>query len=185
MPVFVSLLRGINVGGNKKIAMANLRAVYESVGLAGAQTLLQSGNVVFWTDEDTTALAGRIEAAIEARFGFHAAVILRTQAELNEIINGHTFSAGKLAEPNKIAVAFLAEAPSVAALNTLNEAHDGPEIIHSRGRELYIYYAEGMGRSKLTNNLIEKRLNTTSTVRNWNTINRLHALAASFDAPGE
>jgi uncharacterized protein (DUF1697 family) len=186
MPVFISLLRGINVGGNKKIAMAELRAVYESLGLAGARTLLQSGNIIFRADgegETLAMLTGRIENAIEAHFGFHVAVIMRTRDDLDGIITEQPFSAGQLAEPSKIAVAFLAETPTAAALVALNEDHDGPEIIHSQGRELYIYYTEGMGRSKLTNNFIENRLNTTSTVRNWNTINKLHALALSFDTP--
>jgi uncharacterized protein (DUF1697 family) len=183
MSVFISLLRGINVGGNKKIAMADLRDLYESLGLAGARTLLQSGNVVFRADGESAALTGRIEAAIEARFGFHVAVLMRTRDDLDGIITEQPFSAGQLAEPSKVAVAFLAETPNAAALATLNEDHDGPEIIHSQGQELYIYYTEGMGRSKLTNNFIENRLNTTSTVRNWNTINKLQALALSFDTP--
>jgi uncharacterized protein (DUF1697 family) len=161
MPVFISLLRGINVGGNKKIAMAELRAVYESLGLAGARTLLQSGNVVFRADgegETLAMLTGRIENAIEARFGFHVAVIMRTRDDLDGIITEQPFSAGQLAEPSKIAVAFLAETPTAAALNTLNEDHDGPEIIHSQGRGAVHLLHRGNGALEADQQLHRKSL---------------------------
>lgn len=182
MTTFIAFLRGINVGGNKKINMADLRALFESLGFPHAQTLLQSGNVVFTADEsDQSDLSGRIEVGIQERFGFESKVIIRAGDELLGIIAAHPFNADQLTEPGKIAVVFLADAPDSAALDDLRAAHTGPETIHANGRELYIFYTEGMGRSKLTNNLIEKRLNVTGTTRNWNTVNKLAALAEPDD----
>jgi uncharacterized protein (DUF1697 family) len=176
MPVTISLLRGINVGGNKKIRMAELKALYESLGFAHVQTLLQSGNVVFATDSDPVLLAGQLEAAILATFGFESKIILRTCAELRAITEQHPYTAGQLAEPSKALVTFLAEAPDDTAIHTLLNDHQGPEALHVIGREAFAFYTDGAGRSKLTNVFIEKRLRTTGTARNWNTILKLRDL---------
>jgi uncharacterized protein (DUF1697 family) len=178
MPVYISLLRGINVGGNKKIQMAELKTLYQSLGFGQAQTLLQSGNVVFTAESpDPDALAARIEAAVEARFGFQSLIILRTPAQLRAVFERHPFTADQLADPGKILVMFLQNAPDAQAVESLRQAHTGPEIIHPGGQELYIYYTDGMGRSKLDNGFIERRLKTTGTGRNWNTVSKLLALA--------
>jgi uncharacterized protein (DUF1697 family) len=178
MAVYISLLRGINVGGNKRIKMADLKVLYEVLGFSGAQTLLQSGNVVF---ESATAepeqIAAQIEAGIVQRYGFESKIIIRTCDQLRAVVENHPFSADQLAEPSKILLTFLQREPESAAVQNLIEAHTGSEMIYSNGRELYLYYPDGMGRSKLDNGLIERRLKVVGTGRNWNTVNKLLALA--------
>lgn len=185
MTVMITLLRGINVGGNKKITMAALSHLYESLGYPGAQTLLQSGNVVFRTDEaDEAQIAHRIEAGIEQTFGFGVRILIRRYDTFSKAMAAHPYREDQLAEPAKILVTFLEMAPTAAALQELGAAHRGPEEWTLQGRELFLYYPDGMGRSRLDNNLIERRLGVTGTGRNWNTVNRLLALAGSLKEGG-
>lgn len=182
MPIFISLLRGINVGGNKKINMAELRRLYESLGLRGAQTLLQTGNVGFETDiTDRAILAAHIEKGIEDAYGFHSDIIIRTVDELLAAIDAHPFSEDQLANPQKIALMFLLDEPEQDAIDKLKSNYSGPEEMVFNGKEAYLYYPDGMGRSKLTNTLIEKTLKTSGTMRNWNTTNKLRTLAEEFE----
>src|ERR1700683_4158985 len=105
MGVVISMLRGVNVGGKHKIKMEALRALYESLGLRGAQTLLQSGNVVFRTElKDLVALTKKIESAIERKFGFHSDVFLRTSAELRYVIGRNPFSKRAGVDASKLLV---------------------------------------------------------------------------------
>ncbi len=183
MPIYLSLLRGINVGGNKSIKMADLQRLYESLGFTGAQTLLQSGNVVFQTGQtDAAHIVRQLEARIEQTFGFPSSVILRTRDQWQTIIERLPFSAAQMAEPGKILVMCLRDEPTAAAFAELQAAYSGPEVLHLSGAELYIYYAEGMGRSKLTHVLLEKKLKTIGTGRNWNTVQKLLALAETMGA---
>ena len=183
MAVYISLIRGINVGGHKIIKMAALRALYDSMGLAGAQTLLQSGNVVFSADNpDPADLARQIKAGIEKSFGFPADVILRTAGEWEAVIRRNPFRKEAEIAPSKTAVMFLSGPPGTAAQESLENAHSGPEKIHFAGQELYLYYPDGMGRSKLTNVFIERHLGLTGTARNWNTVMKLAHMADGFSA---
>lgn len=181
MPVYISLLRGINVGGNKRIKMAELQAVYESLGLTRVRTLLQSGNAVFAAaQDDADALGQRIEAAIIEHFDFEARVVMRTPAQLAAVIADSPFSADQRASPDKILVMFLLAAPEPVRFAALTAGYSGPEQLTLKGRELFVYFAEGVGRSKLSGNGIEKALKCVGTMRNWNTILKLHELARSF-----
>lgn len=178
MTVFISLLRGVNVGGNKRIKMEALRALYEQLGLSGAQALLQSGNVVFKSDQtDRERLTRQIETGIEQTFGFHSKTILRSVDELNDVIAHNPYRAEGEAEPSKLLVMFLGGAPDPAGVDSILQAHRGPEKFEMSGQEIYVYYPDGMGRSTLDRTLNEKRLKTLATARNWNTILRLSALA--------
>lgn len=177
MVVAVSLLRGINVGGHNKIRMADLRELYASLGFRNTRTLLQSGNAVFETAESDIALVGRqIEAGIRRAFDLEIRVIMRSAAEFDAIFLRHPFSAEQLEEARKVAVVFLSDAPTADALNELRASNTGPEIIQADGRELYIFYTEGMARSKLDNKRIERHLRLDSTARNWNTCLKLRQL---------
>src|SRR5258707_10026031 len=112
MPVIVSMLRGVNVGGNHKVKMEALRALYESLGFTGVQTYIQSGNVVFRTRATGLAALGKkIEDGIEGAFGFRPAVILRTAEELRAAIAGCPFAAREGMEPGKLLVTFLSGVP--------------------------------------------------------------------------
>jgi uncharacterized protein (DUF1697 family) len=182
MTVYVCLLRGINVGGNKRMKMHDLRAMLDSLGIPDAQTILQSGNVVFRSDEsDAAKLAAKIEAGIHDKFGFDSRIILRTAAEFRQVMTAHPFSADQLTDEAKLLVMFLEESPQSETIATLMETHSGPEVMHIIGHEAFIFYPDGMGRSKLTNNLIEKHLKVAGTGRNWKTVNKLNDLAAEFE----
>lgn len=170
MTFALSLLRGINVGGRKKIKMADLREVYASLGFRNARTILQTGNVVFETDEADLA---RLEAGISAAFGFDVPVIMRSPAAFKTIFQRHPFTEAQLDEPRKIAVVFLADAPRPIAVEDLRERNPGREFIGADGSELFIFYTDGQARSKLDNSRIERALGLPSTARNWNTCKRL------------
>lgn len=178
MTIAVSLLRGINVGGRNMVRMEALREIHESLGCEKVRTYVQSGNVVFCAGKrDHSALAGRIADAIERGHGFRPDVVLRTASELRDAIAGNPFGGRSGIEPGKLLVMFLTDRPAGGAIEKLAAAYQGPEEFHLRGRELYIYYPDGQGRSKLTIALIEKTLKTTGTGRNWNTVTKLLAMA--------
>ena len=175
MTVFIALFRAINVGGNRLVKMEALRALHESLGLRGVRSYIQSGNVVFSSDEtDTTRLQKQLEGAFEERFGFHSDVLLRTSAELLEIIQNNPFGNQPDKKREFTVVMFLAKAPDGIAPYALLKQHSGPEEVFIIGKQAYIYYTYGQGRSTLTGNVLEKKLNTVGTARNWNTILQLY-----------
>jgi uncharacterized protein (DUF1697 family) len=183
MPVFVSMLRGVNVGGHCKIAMEALRALYDSLGLRDAQTYIQSGNVVFRAKErESTHLAERIGDGIFRRFGFRPGVVVRTCSELRNAISKNPFPAQAAAEPNKLLVTFLSGDPDAEARDRALKIDVGPEELRIDGRELYIYFPNGQGRSKLSLPLVEKTIKTTGTGRNWNTVIKLLDMAETLEA---
>jgi uncharacterized protein (DUF1697 family) len=176
MTIYVSLFRSINVGG-RTVRMNELKDLYESLGFKDVITYIQSGNVICTDhDADEAQLTKQIEDSFAQKFGFHAKVIVRTPAELQETIANNPFQNQPTKESNRIAVLFLAIRPESSALEDLRKSYLGPEEFYLIGQELYIYYPEGQGRSKLTLTLIERKLKTTGTVRNWNTVLQLHKL---------
>jgi uncharacterized protein (DUF1697 family) len=182
MAVIISLLRGVNVGGHNLVKMDALRALYESLKLRGAQTYVQSGNVVFRTDErDLVRLARRIEDGIERRFGFRPDAIVRTTAELRDAIARNPFASRRGIEPGKLLVTFLSGDPNPEARAEVLRIKTDPEELKISGRELYIYYPDGMGRSKLSWMAIVKALKTTGTGRNWNSVVKLLEIAEKLE----
>lgn len=178
MSTFVSLFRGINVGGKRIVPMKELKELYESLGFKDVVTYIQSGNVVCSSDDTDMALVSqRIEESFVAKFGFHSNVIVRTTAELQAIIECNPFQGQPTQEANRQLVLFLALQPASTALEGIHQAYSGPEELYLIGRELYIYYPNGVGRSKLTLTLLEKKLKTAGTGRNWNTVLQLHKLS--------
>lgn len=177
MTTFVSLFRAINVGGNRKVEMDELKAVHEALGLRKVLSYIQSGNVVFTSDDaDPIQIQRQIEESFEQQFGFRADVIIRTADELRTIIERNPFQGQQDKEPKWVAVMFLATQPDSEAQETILKTYVGPEEMFFNGKELYLYYPDGMGRSKLTNNYLEKKLKTVGTARNWNTVLRLQEM---------
>ena len=177
MTAFVSLLRGINVGGHHKIRMDELKDLHESLGFKDVLPYIQSGNVVFTSDEaDLARLRGQIEEGFEKKFGFHVEVIVRTSAELREIVDNNPFQNQQSKESKWVVVMFLAAHPDETAQQDLLKTYGGPEELFISGKEVYIYYPNGIGRSKLSHSLLEKKLKTFGTARNWNTILQLQKL---------
>ena len=174
MPTIIALLRGINVGGHKKIKMADLRELFTALGLRRVTTVLQSGNAVFATDEtDLAQLQKRLEAGIRERFGFEARVMLRAAGDFKAALARHPFTAAQLDRGSHAMIVFLSAEPAPAAIEALRANNPGREMIRSAGNALYIFYTDGAARSKLDNKRIERALNVVSSARNWNTCQRL------------
>ena len=174
MASYVSLFRAINVGGNNQVKMAALKAIHEALGFSNVTTYLQTGNVVFEYDEaDPTQLAGQISNAFEQQFGFHSEVMVRSAAQIKLLFNHNPFLQQPEKEAKWIVVMFLAGCPESQVWQAFLESYAGPEELFSSDQELYIYYTNGIGRSKLSNALIEKKLKVLGTGRNWNTVTKL------------
>jgi uncharacterized protein (DUF1697 family) len=181
MAAIISLLRAVNVAGHNMVKMDALRGLYESLGLRGAQTYLQSGNVVFKTDVKNLArVQKKIEDGIEQAFGFRTSVMLRTSYELKDIIRRNPFAKRSGIEPNKLLVSFLAGRPGPECHEKIAQIKVGPEELRLDGCELYIYYADGMGKTKLTPAMLERALKVPGTARNWNTVTKLLEMAENL-----
>jgi uncharacterized protein (DUF1697 family) len=182
MTVAVSLLRAINVGGNNMVSMETLRKLHEELGLKDVKTYVQSGNVVFRAKfRDVKALERKLEDALERRHGFRPPVLIRTAEELRDAVARNPFAGRKGIEPAKLHIVFLAGLPASGAAERIRAIKVGPEEAHLSGRELYVYYPDGAGRSKFTAALIDKSLSTTGTARNWNTVTKLLEMAEALD----
>ena len=185
MPVLVSLLRGINVGGHNQLKMDTLRDLYQSLGFERVQSYVQSGNVLFWTkDKDVPAIASHIRQAIEKSAGFGPEIILRTRAEMETVVACNPFQGRDDISPSKLLVTFFAHKPSAEAIATVNEMNLPPEEFKMLGRELYVYFPEGAGRSKFPAVRIGKILNVPGTARNWNTVLKLVEMAKNSELAG-
>lgn len=183
MPVIICLLRGVNVGGHNQIKMDVLRALCVSLKFRDPQTYVQSGNVVFHSDEkDLAKLSCKIADSIERKCGFRPSVILRTAAEMHAVVARNPFAKRSGIEPGKLLVTFLAQKPTREAANALLQLKVSPEELHLIGSELYIYFPVGAGKSKLNWSNLDKILKTTGTARNWNTVTKLLEMAESLEA---
>ena len=182
MPVLISMLRGVNLGPHNRIKMDALRAVYSSLRFEDPRTYVQSGNVIFKTKEKNSAqLARKIQVAIQKACGCSPEVILRTADEMRKAIAATPFADRPNLEPGKILVTFLAAEPPRDAEATLAKFKDYPEELHLKGRELYIYFPNGAGRSKLPWSSVEKLLGVTGTARNWNSVTNMLKMAEELE----
>jgi uncharacterized protein (DUF1697 family) len=183
MHVVISMLRGVNVGGHNRIKMEALRTLYESLGLLDVQTYVQSGNVVFRTKErNLAALAKKIEDGIQRGFGFRPGAVLRTPPELRDAIAKNPFSTRQGIDPSKLLVTFLSAAPDAEARGNALAIKTFPEELRIDGREVYIYFPNGMARPKMSWPRIEKALKTWGTGRNWTTVTKLLEIAEGLEA---
>jgi uncharacterized protein (DUF1697 family) len=174
---YVALLRGINVGGAMKLSMPDLRALLESLGYSDVSTYIQSGNAIFTSPHDDSALIGReIEEGIAGELGLSVRVLIRTPAELAAIIEANPFPAAR-AVPTSLHVSFLSSQPDDQRLAAIDPTRFAPDQFRLGDRVIYLHYPQGSGRSKLTNDLLERRLGVTATARNWNTVTKLLVLA--------
>jgi len=169
MTVWVALLRGINVGGHRRVLMADLRAVLERAGHAAVTTYLQSGNVVLTTGEtEEQRLQAVLEDAIEAHFGFAVRVLVRSGAEIEQIADASPF--GRDADPRRVGVVFLSAAP---ARGSALDPAQAPDQFVVEGREIHIHCPDGFGRTPLTNASFERALGLDATTRNLKTVRAL------------
>jgi uncharacterized protein (DUF1697 family) len=174
----IALLRGVNVGGKKAVPMAALRALAAEIGLGDPLTLLQSGNLVFKADAAPAELEARLQAETHRRLGLDIDFMVRTVAEWDAILAVNPYPEAAERDPSHLLVMALKGAPDAAAVEALGAAIPGRERLAAHRRELYIVYPDGIGASKLTGALIERRLGLRGTARNWNTALKLAALAA-------
>jgi uncharacterized protein (DUF1697 family) len=170
---YVALLRGINVSGQKKILMRELRDLCESIGLDEVATYVQSGNVVFNHSEDDVSLVAAIEDAIRIRFGFEVPVIVRSKRELTNVASSNPFLAEDGIDERHLCVIFLADEPSPARLDAIEVPGPPGDRFAGVGRHIYLHCPAGFARTKLSNNFFEKKLGLPATTRNWRTVNAL------------
>ncbi|TPQ23884.1 DUF1697 domain-containing protein [Streptomyces sporangiiformans] len=175
MTTYAALLRGINVGGSKKVPMADLRTLLESLGHSGVRTYLQSGNATFTSDHgDEESLAAELSEALEKRFGFRVDVVVRDHAYLQAVLDACPFPAAEL-EAKQLHVTYFSAPVGPERFASVDQAAFLPEEFRLGDRCLYLYAPEGLGRSKLAEILSKPRLvkDIIATSRNWNTVVKL------------
>jgi uncharacterized protein (DUF1697 family) len=178
MRTYISMLRGINVSGHNMMKMSDLQKAFEGLGFEQVKTYIQSGNVVFQAPKiSPEEISKKMEDKINRDFGFLVPVISRTPEEFDGTIRNNPFLREKGVDSAKLHVTFLSEAPADACLKKLAALPAHPDQFRSVGREIYLYCPEGYGRTKLSNNAIEKVLTIRATTRNWRTVNKLYEMA--------
>lgn len=175
MPAFVALIRGINVGRAKQVPMEDLRSAVEAAGFEDVRTVLRSGNVLLRGTGSESDIAGRVEQAIAARLRVDARVIVRTLDELAAIVQANPIPEAA-ADGARLHVMFLERAPSRDELDRIGHAASGDDVLRPVGREIYVWYRNGMAGSDTAGRLATL-VKTGNTDRNWNTLRRLLALA--------
>ena len=182
MQTYISILRGINVSGKKKIKMNELKAVYESLDLENVRSYIQSGNVIFNDQNpDQSNLSAAIGKKLAEVFGFPVTVLIRDRDTFQRIINRNPFLAERAVDTRALLVTLLSQAPSQAALAGIEPAiDDGDQYRFSDSQEeVYLFCPDGYGRTRLSNSFFEKKLGVVATTRNWNTVNKLYEIASA------
>ncbi len=173
---YLALLRGVNVGGANKLPMNELRDLFVAAGCRDVRTYIQSGNVIFTADPRVVAsLPGVVTAHIAERFGYRVPLVVRTAAQIGDVVRHNPFVA-EGAAVETLHVVFLADRPPARAVAALDPDRSPPDTFVVRGQEIYLRLPHGMARTKLTNAYFDATLATTSTARNWRTVTALHAL---------
>ena len=170
----IALLRGINVGGHRKLPMAELRELAQELGLGSVQTYVASGNLVFESDQAPAALEAKLERAIEARFGFPVDVIVRTGEEWAAIADGNPFPTESHGAPNLVMLVLGKEAPDEEAVSALRARASANEKVERVGDALWIWFGDGAGRSRIGTGPAKG----VSTSRNWRTVQALREMTS-------
>ena len=176
MTTVVALLRGINVGGRTKVAMADLRALCTDLGLADVVTYIQSGNVVFRSAKKPDTIARGLEERIRAELGLEVTVVVRTAAELAKAVRGNPYVRTER-DTQRLHVLFMDKTPARTRVAALDPDRSPPDEFTVRGREIFLRLPHGFGRSKLTVDWFERQLGVRVTARNWTTVNKLLELS--------
>jgi uncharacterized protein (DUF1697 family) len=172
----VALLRGVNVGKNKRVQMAALRELLGTLGYADVKTLVNSGNAVLTSSKQPATLAKEIEKGIESEFGIDVQVLVRSRDELAKVVDGNPFP-DQASEGSKLHVTFLSAAVTKRQLGDIDTAAFAPNRFELSGREIYLWTPNGMmGAADMLDALSEKRLGVSATTRNWNTVTKLLVL---------
>ena len=174
METYIAILRGINVSGQKKIKMADLKAHLKELNFKNVRTYIQSGNVIFEHKETTPeSLENEIEKKISEKYGFQVPTIIISPSELEYVLNNNPF----LNDPNKASdrlyVTFLSAIPSSINIGKLKNIDHSPEEYILDGKNIYFFSPSSYGKAKMNNNFFENKLKTAATTRNWKTVNKL------------
>jgi len=179
--VLICMLRGINVSGQKKVPMTELKILFENLGFTHVTTYIQSGNVVFTSgNSKLTAVASLIRKGIYKHFGFDVPVILRTPGELQKAASINPFLKEKDIDPERLYITFLETEPAKDKLDKIKDVRFEPERFFIREKEVYLYCPNGYGRAKLNNNFFESKLKVTATTRNLRTVDELLKIASGI-----
>lgn len=179
MSTHLALLRGVNLGSKNKVPMKELRTRLEELGYKDVRTYIQSGNVILESGSATKKVAEGIEKAISDAYGLKISVVMRTRVGLKRVLESNPFLT-KRSDLSSLHVMFLADMPSAKALSALDPHRSAPDEFKVKGREVYMLFPNGSGRSKLTLDYFERTLGTRATARNWKTVIKLLEM---MDAP--
>lgn len=178
MPVYISMLRGINLGPHNRMKMEQLRKSLQTLGFGKIQTYIQSGNVVFQASKQPPlALSERMETRIPADFGFSVPVITRTLADMKKTIQGNPFLKKRGIDLTRLHVTFLSQAPQAALLRKIASVNSKPDEFRCCREVVYLHCPSGYAETKLSNGFFEKALSLQATTRNWKTVNQLYEMA--------
>ncbi len=177
MTTCIALLRGINVGGHRRIRMPDLQRLCTRMGFDDVRTYVQSGNVVFTTTDDAASVERALEGGLAEEFDLQTPVIVRTAEELADVVARNPFAAQANADPTRVHVAFLSAEPADPATLTFGPDEFAPERIESGDRVRYLLLPGGIGRSRLAAALASRSADVDVTLRNWRTVMRLLAMA--------
>ena len=178
MKKYIAILRGINVSGQKKIKMDQLRSMMEELNFHNIQTYNQSGNNTFYYKKVKTETVEKlIKKKIFDVFGFNVTVIVRNPEEIKEVLENNPFLKDKKKDITKMYVTFLSDKPLKENINKLKEYNYSPEEYLISGKDIYFYTPNGYGRAKMNNNFFENKLKVSATTRNWKTVNKLFEIS--------
>lgn len=181
MSTYISILRGINVSGQKLIKMNRLREMYDRLGFQNSATYVQSGNVVFNAPGNNPKdLEQKISDQLHKDFGFDVPVIVLTVEQLEKIINNNPFVNDRDKDPAHFYVTFLSSEPDTMDSESIERKKQTEEICFTN-RAVYLYCPAGYGKTKLNNNFLESKLKVTATTRNWKSTNKLHEMAIQIN----
>ncbi|PWH86176.1 DUF1697 domain-containing protein [Brumimicrobium oceani] len=172
----IAILRGINVGGKRKILMTDLKSMLVEIGIMNAKTYIQSGNVIFESELKNLELSLQIESEILKKFGFDVPVIIKTRAELKAAISSNPFFTSD-ADMSKLHLTFLNKKPSEKDIESLRSFDSKEDQFEIQGENIFIFCEGKYHQSKLTNNFFEKKLKVGATTRNWKTVLKLMELS--------
>ncbi len=179
MKTYISMLRAVNVGGQNKIPVVELKRLYQALNFANVETYIQSGNLVFDSDnQDAAYVTNLIETQLEEAYGSKIAVFVRDAADFRRILNSNPFLMGRNESPLFLHVTFLYSIPRPSQWDQLKapEGTNGDEFFPGM-QEVYLFCPNGYGRTKLNNTFLERQLGMTATTRNWNSVQALYRLA--------
>jgi uncharacterized protein (DUF1697 family) len=175
MTYWVGLLRAVNLGSHGKIAMADLRQLLSGLGFEDVRTIVQTGNAIFEAARKAEEIETEIEAALAEKLGLKTPVIVRTASQWRALVKANPYPEAAREDPAHLLLMALKGPPKPGGLDDLRAAIKGRETAEVNGREAYLTYPDGIGTSKLTSAVIERKLGATGTARNWNTVLKIGA----------